>query len=154
MFTGGNPMFTELRDLADDVRRLFAEIDRDPAAPACVAATECLPPLDVLDTAAGVEIVVDLPGVAADSIRVVAKGATILILGEKPAACSNRDARFHLAERAFGRFARAVRLSGAFDLARAEATLRAGELRLRLPRIDDRRGREIVVPVRRHREAS
>jgi HSP20 family molecular chaperone IbpA len=48
----------------------------------------------------------------------------------------------------FGRFTRAVKLPGAFDVARADARLRDGELRVILPRIDDRRGREHRVTVR------
>ena len=41
----------------------------------------------------------------------------------------------HVAERAFGRFGRAIRISGAVDVGRARATLRHGELRVVLPRI-------------------
>ena len=65
------------------------------------------------------------------------------------AACEHcGQAAFHVAERVFGRFTRAVRLSGAFDVARADARLRDGELRLVLPRIEERRGREHRIPVR------
>ena len=40
----------------------------------------------------------------------------LLITGQKlPAACEHRDAAFHIAERAFGRFARAISVDGAFD---------------------------------------
>jgi HSP20 family molecular chaperone IbpA len=65
-----------------------------------------------------------------------------------PGATTIADAAFHLAERGFGRFARAVRLAGAFDAGRARATLNAGELRVVLPRIDERRGSEIRIPIR------
>ena len=64
-----------------------------------------------------------------------------------PASCRHREAAFHLAERGFGRFIRAVRLAGAFDAGNARASLTAGELRIFLPRIDDRRGREIRIDV-------
>jgi HSP20 family protein len=91
----------------------------------------------------------DLPGVTAESITVVFSRHTLVVAGEKrPAACQHGQAEFHLAERTFGRFARAVRLPGAFDAGHADATLRAGELRVTLPRIDDRRGREIPIAVR------
>jgi HSP20 family molecular chaperone IbpA len=50
-------------------------------------------------------------------------------------------------ERDFGRFARAVRVHVAIDAAGASATLRDGELRVRLPKIEDRRGKGIMVPV-------
>mgnify|MGYP006375163433 CR=1 FL=1 len=50
-------------------------------------------------------------------------------------------------ERDFGRFARAVRVHVAIDAAHATATLRDGELRVRLPKIEERRGRGILVAV-------
>lgn len=50
-------------------------------------------------------------------------------------------------ERSFGRFARVVRLNAAIDGARCRAVLENGELRVDLPRIDERRGRAIVVPI-------
>ena len=53
-----------------------------------------------------------------------------------------------MAERAFGRFARALSVEGAFDAGRATASLVNGELRVVLPRIADRRGHQIRIPVR------
>jgi HSP20 family molecular chaperone IbpA len=41
-----------------------------------------------------------------------------------------------------------VRLAGAFDVGRADATLKDGELRVQLPRIVERRGGEIRIRVR------
>ena len=116
--------------------------------PAGSAGGDCAPPMDVLESAAGVEIVMDLPGVAAASVQLVFSQGTLLIAGQKlPAPCSDRHAAFHLAERTFGRFARAVRIAGAFDAGRAAATLRGGELRVLLPRIEERRGREIRIEI-------
>jgi len=40
-----------------------------------------------------------------------------------------------------------VRVEVAFDGSRVRARLRQGELRVVLPKIEDRRGREIAVPV-------
>jgi HSP20 family protein len=102
----------------------------------------------VIETTTGVEIVADLPGVPRESVKVLVARDTVLIAGQKLAtACEHHEAAFHLAERAFGRFARAVRLSGAFDAGRAAATLTGGELRVVLPRIEERRGREIRIPI-------
>jgi HSP20 family protein len=113
------------------------------------AAGECAPPMDVLETAEAVEILLDLPGVAASSLRLVFSQGTMIVAGRKlPAACAHREAAFHLAERSFGRFVRAIRLSGACDAGRASATLTDGILRLVLPRIEERRGREIRVDIR------
>jgi HSP20 family protein len=110
---------------------------------------ECTPPLDVIETATAIEVVMDVPGLALQELSIVFVHQALVIMGSKlPAACDHREATFHLAERTFGRFARAVRLAGAFDTSRVEATLRAGELRLTLPRIAERRGVELRIPVR------
>ena len=130
----------------DEVRRLFERLTN---AEQRSASAECTPPLDVFDTADGIEVVVDLPGVPADRIQVVLSRNTLVVMGEKaPAGCGHqREAEFHVAERAFGRFVRGIRLTGAFDVGRGAASLNDGELRITLPRIEERRGRERRIPV-------
>jgi HSP20 family protein len=130
----------------DDVRfRRFWD-DDDPSGS---HGGECVPAMDVIETAEGIEILMDLPGVSASGIRLFFSQGTVVIAGEKrPAACAHREAAFHLAERGFGRFARAVRLNGAFDAGRATATLTDGELRIVLPRIEERRGRDMRIEIR------
>lgn len=115
-------------------------------------AGECVPPVDVYELDDALLLVVDLPGVPADAVRALAKEGMLVVAGDKPparCAAQKDEARFHLAERGFGRFARVVRLPGAFDAARAEATLAGGELRIRVPRIADRRGSAIHIPISR-----
>ena len=139
---------TDAAELADDARRLLLELDREVPGAAALSA-ECRPPLDVLETADAVEIVIDIPGVSPDSLRVAIRRNTLLIVGAKVAHSNEPNARCHLAERSYGRFARAVRLGAAFDASRVRATASAGELRVVLPRIEERRGRVLVVPVER-----
>jgi HSP20 family protein len=129
-----------------DLQLVFERLrETDPGA----LSADCTPPLDVVETAGGIEVVLDVPGVALQDVTIAFVHNALVIMGRKRAgACEHRGAAFHLAERGFGRFARAVRLTGAFDAGRADATLRAGELRVTLPRIDDRRGAEIRIPVR------
>ena len=140
-------VFLDRHDMDDEVRRLF---DRLTNTEARNASAECTPPLDVFDTAEGIEVVVDLPGVPADRIQVVISRNTLVVMGQKlPAGCEHqREAEFHVAERAFGRFVRGIRLTGAFDVSRGTASLDNGELRVTLPRIEERRGRERRIPVR------
>ncbi len=138
---------SESRDLADEIGRMFDDIAR--AAGHHMAAGETTPAIDVLETDSFVEIDIDLPGVEASDLRVLIKNAVVIVAGEKlPRDRSRRAAgSFHLVERGFGRFARAVRLTGAFDGGGARATMRNGELRIVVPKIAERRGREIMVPV-------
>ena len=109
---------------------------------------ECTPPMDVLETAASIEVLLDLPGVPAADVRLRFVQGMLVISGQKlPEGCSGHAAAFHLAERTFGRFTRAVRVNGAVDAGRASATLVGGELRITVPRIGERRGREISIAI-------
>jgi len=141
-------IFLERRDLDDDLHRLFDHLTTADARSS--PEVECRAPLDVVETPAGLEIVMDLAGVPIDAVQVIVAENTLIVMGRKnPAACEHeREAAFHVAERTFGRFARGVRLTGAFDVGGADATLRAGELRVLLPRIEERRGRKRRIPVR------
>jgi HSP20 family protein len=133
-------------DLTEDARRLLIEIDRDVPGAAAIAA-DCRPPLDVIETAEALEVLVDVPGVSADSLRVAIRRDTLLVVGAKLAGSIDPRARYHLAERSFGRFARVVRLLGVFDAARARAEVSHGRLRIVLPRLEDRRGQVFSVPI-------
>ena len=133
-------VYVERRELPADLVRLLETKS---------ATAECTPPMDVVETAQAVEVLLDIPGVAASDIEIVFAGNVLLIAGRKlPLTCEHKDAGFHMAERAFGRFARAVSVEGAYDAGRATATLVQGELRVVLPRIADRRGHQIRIPIR------
>ena len=136
-------------DLAQDVQRLFEDVARRRPDRRHVVAGECMPGVDVFETDRTVEIVLDLPGVAADALRILIKSGVVLIVGEKerPVLAQHTPASFHLVERDFGRFARAVRIGGAVQADQARARLSQGELRVVLPRRDERRGQGILVPI-------
>jgi len=139
---------SEVRDLTDEVARLFDDLDRHSNSARRVPIGHCTPALDVLETATDLEVVMDLPGTPPDGIRVLLKSGVLLVVGEKPSPYhGEQESSFHLVERGFGRFARAVRLQGSFDGGRARALVVNGELRVTVPRIIERRGQEILVPV-------
>ena len=136
-------------DLAEDVHRLLDDLSKRRPDRRHMVAGECMPVVDVFETEKSVEIVLDLPGVAADCVRILFKAGVVLVVGEKerPDFSKRAPASFHLVERDFGRFARAVRITAAIDGARAAARLHHGELRIVLPRIKERRGAGILVPI-------
>jgi HSP20 family protein len=71
----------------------------------------------------------------------------LIIAGEKAPTPTSEDQTFHLVEREFGRFARAVKLTGAFNIDRATASVHDGELTIVLPKLADRRGQAHRIPV-------
>ena len=137
------------KDLAEDVHRLLDDLAKRRADRRHAVAGECMPVVDVFETEKALEIVVDLPGVSVDCIRILYKAGIVLIVGEKerPDFSKRAPASFHLVERDFGRFARAVRVNAAIDGSKARARLLNGELRIALPRIAERRGAGILVEI-------
>jgi HSP20 family protein len=138
---------TDVGDLGHEVRRLFEDLARRRERRYTVSG-ECLPLQDVFETERTIEIVLDVPGVTPENCRVMIKAGVVLVVGEKERPEPSRGpASFHLVERDFGRFARAVRVHAAIDAAKARARLKDGELRIILPKLPDRRGREIIVSI-------
>lgn len=131
-------VYVERRELPEDLRRLL-EMGS--------GAVEYTPPIDVVESETSLQILLDLPGVEPGHVDVVFSRNVLLISGEKLPAAAPGDAAFHIAERAFGRFARAIELEGAFDAGKAVATLKDGELRVVLPRLEERRGGRIRIPI-------
>ena len=136
---------SEIGDFAAEVRQVFLELGR--AFGSESLAGECAPPFDVYETDDTLEITVDLPGVDSAAVRVIGKGDSVLIAGEKAARRARRESSFHLVERGYGRFARVVRLGRACDTSNARATLLHGELRVSIPKIAERRGKAIQIAI-------
>lgn len=138
----------DVGDLGQEVRRLFDELGKRRPERRHMVSGECMPLQDVFETDRAIEIVLDLPGVPAESCRILIKSGVVLVVGEKERPEPSRGpASFHLVERDFGRFARAVRVHAAIDASKARARLKDGELRIILPKLPERRGREIPVAI-------
>ena len=137
----------EASELADDLRELFEELAGALPQGQRAYSGEFRPTLDVLETDNAIEVIVDIAGIPANAIRVVFRAGVLLIAGEKAPPASDAPRTFHLVEREFGRFARAVRLSGALDVKQSRATVRDGELSIVMPKLTDRRGQAHKIAV-------
>jgi HSP20 family protein len=132
---------TEAGELAEDIREIFEELASTLKTEQRAYSGECHPAVDVFETDDAVEIVMDLSGISRDAFRVVFRAGVVLIAGEKAPPVARGPQTFHLVEREFGRFARGVRVNGAFDVPATRAAVRDGELTIVLPKREDRRGR-------------
>ena len=144
---------TEAHELADDVRELFDDLAVSLPREQRAYSGECHPTLDVLETDEAVEVVVDVSGIPAGALRVLFRAGVLLIAGEKAPPRAGEDHTFHLVEREFGRFARAVRLNGAFNVPAARASVNDGELTIVLPKLVDRRDQSHHIPVKAGQQA-
>ncbi len=137
---------SDAAEITDDVRRLLDELSSELPADQRATSGEYRPGVDVFETESNVEVTVDVPGVPRTALKVAFRSDILVIVGVKPAPPAVA-AQYHLVERAFGRFVRAVRLSGAFDLGAARARIENGALCIVLPKISDRRGRVHTIPI-------
>ena len=89
------------------------------------------PPIDVFETAVGVEIIVALPGVEAQDLKVELVGSEIVVSGYRRLPEFRRETAIHRLEIPHGRFERRIALSmGRLELKRSD--LESGCLRLAL----------------------
>ena len=133
-------------DVTDDVRRMFDEL-ADSLPPDRAVSGECRAQVDVLETDRQIEVTVDVPGIPAGALRVAFRGNVLIVVGEKPAPKTTGAQAYHLVEREFGRFVRAIRLTGAFDVGSSRARVANGALSIVLPKMADRRGRTRAIPI-------
>jgi HSP20 family protein len=104
------------------------------------------PPVNLYETADAYQLTAELPGVAADDIRISLEGSTVILEGERKIDYENRkETSLHRRERQAGAFRRAFELPGAVDAEKVEAIHRNGVLMLRLPKTPEAQPRQISV---------
>jgi HSP20 family protein len=107
-------------------------------------------PLDVYATKDEVVIIAAVPGIQADQIEITINQNTVTLSGATPNVASSeeaKDATWYLHELQHGAFQRSVTLPIEVDPARADATCEHGILRLRLPKAETAKPRQIKVRV-------
>jgi HSP20 family protein len=95
-----------------------------------------LPPADVLVTAEGVMVYMDVPGVQAQDLEVDLDNDVLTIRGERrfPYGEEGTERAWRRIERAFGRFERSLRVPRGMDPETIDAMLVDGVLSLKIPR--------------------
>jgi HSP20 family protein len=114
------------------------------------ATGEWCPCADVFECSGSLYVVVEVPGLRPESLRVAVEAGELVVSGERrgrrPGSLPGHNVCM---ERPQGRFTRRLPLDTPVDACRAEATLSRGLLTVQLPLLEDRRGRRVDVPVRR-----
>ncbi|WP_375415765.1 Hsp20/alpha crystallin family protein [uncultured Hymenobacter sp.] len=114
---------------------LFGELLRDtlPAAPNAPS-TAFHPAVDILETEAGFELQLALPGVAKDAVNIDFQEGQLVVSGERKAPQAGENTpKFRRAETAYGSFRRAFRLPETVSVKAISAELTDGILRVSLP---------------------
>lgn len=105
-----------------------------------------LPPVDVVEDAAGITLYADMPGVPKDRLQLQVDGDQMTIEGELVLALPPGTEPTH-AEVQRARYRRTFTLSKELDAERVSAELAQGVLRVRIPKAEHAQPRKIEVRI-------
>ncbi len=145
MNKGFGPML-EMARIQSEINRIFDNL-LDVDASGKDSGT-WIPMVDIHETDDALVVAVELPGVRAEDVVVTTHGGDVILRGEKARGPVDGPARFHVAERAYGRFRRIIHLGVPVNTHRAEAVLSDGTLRIIFPKVPNRRGEEVAIGVK------
>lgn len=107
--------------------------------------TPTYPALNVWLNDDGAYVTAELPGVDAGKLDVKVTGETLTLSGERPEEPMPEDACCQRQERSYGQFSRTIELPFAVQADKVEARMEKGVLRLRLPRAEAHKPKQITV---------
>jgi HSP20 family protein len=137
----------ELSRLQSELNRLFAAfVDAKKGVGSTASAWD--PSVDLVDDGERIRVLVELPGVEAEDVRVSIRGKVLTIRGSKKGRIRAREGiRFFCMERYFGAFAKSIPLPRPVNTHQARTQLKNGLLEVILPRVPDQREKEYEIPV-------
>ena len=117
------------RDIQSEMNRLFDSVLGRPMTTASGAGSRTWEPLvDMYETADDVVVNFELPGVSEKEISLTLTGDVITVQGERPFSQTSNDHSYLHVERAYGKFARSLRLPMPVEASHVGATYRNGPL--------------------------
>lgn len=103
--------------------------------------------LELKETADGVELSAELPGIAAKDVEISLDEGVVTIRGEKREESDKREGDYRIAERRYGSFSRSVRLPGEVDASRIKASMADGVLTVTAPKLPGTTAKRIAIEV-------
>jgi len=108
------------------------------------------PNIDLCETKDSVTVRIELPGVDLADVTVTIQNGMLRIQGiKREPAVSQKLLCYYCVERTYGRFQREIRLDWVVDARQASGALENGVLTVELPKLPDRRGSSLGVPVKK-----
>lgn len=108
---------------------------------------EWYPSLDMAETKNDVIIKAEVPGMDPKDIDISLSNGLLTIKGEKKQEREEKEGDYHLAERCFGAFMRAIRLPGEVQSEKIEASYKNGVLKITLPKSEEAKKKQIKIKV-------
>jgi HSP20 family protein len=138
--------FFELNRIQNEINRLFDHVaglrgSEDPVG-------SWIPNVDVYEAGSDLVVKIELAGVDPKTVRLAANGSHLILRGEKAQIEPQPGFRYHCLERGFGAFKRVIMLGMPINTHQARAELRDGVLKVTFPKVPNRRGEEVAIPIK------
>lgn len=139
----------ELKRVKERTARLFAALEESMDTESSLGFDSFTPSMDIYECKDRVNAILELPGIEAEDIEVSIASDSVFVEGEKKHSGhrSSSTSSHYCCERMYGRFRRRIPLRWAIDVKGITATLKNGNLKIVLPKLADRRGKAIKIPV-------
>lgn len=108
-------------------------------------ASAWVPAVDVVEDQEHLRIVVELPGVHPEDVKLSLENQVLTIRGEKRQESEETKERWHRYERSYGSFERSFTLPSTVDAEHIQASVEHGVLTVTLPKAERARPREIPI---------
>lgn len=141
----------ELRDLAGDALTRFnprtarGEVETAEDRIVNRASRWGLLAAEVADNGKDLEVMLEVPGLEPGDFELEVIDDVLVVRGEKKLSREETRGHYHIMERAYGQFERAIRLPAPVDDEGAKAQYRRGVLKITLPKSRSTRARRITV---------
>jgi HSP20 family protein len=140
----GGEMARPIGELRRQMDRLFSDFfsDFQLAAPGEGVFS---PRLDVAEIDSEVVVTAEVPGMTEKEVEVTLADGRLTISGEKKSEREEKNRSYHLVERSYGSFSRAVDLPGSVQAEKASATFKDGVLTVKVPKSAEGKARRIAI---------
>lgn len=136
--------FGDLLSLRDAMDRLFEDALVRPLVPGNGLAAGSFP-IDIRSDAEALVVEAALPGFSPDEVEITVEGGTLTINAESATETETSEGDYLVREMRRGKVGRVVTLPSGLEADRATASVENGVLRLRIPRAEETKPRQIRI---------
>ena len=140
--------FRDVAALQDRINRIFSEsFGRSRDIDDEVSLYDWRPPVDIYETADGIVLKIELPGVNKEDVSVEVKDNVLTLKGERLLDPEIKDEHYYRKERSFGKFNRSFSLQESIKPDSIKASFKDGVLTVEVPRAEEEKPKQITVNI-------
>lgn len=139
--------FRSILSLRDEMDRLLNEFYGSVLPSSESYEGDWYPAMDVSETNDEIIATLELPGMNREDIKVTVSDGVLTVSGEKKQEKIDESENRHRVERTYGYFKRSISLAADIDTSKVKATYKDGVLKVTMPKLEEKKTKEIPVQV-------